>query len=392
MIISNMTIKREIEDRILELAKQYPVITITGPRQSGKTTLCKRLFAKKKYFSLENPDIREFAEKDPRGFLKEAEGGVVLDEIQNSPQLLSYIQGGVDEQQQNGLFILTGSQQFELMKGITQSLAGRTAIVKLLPFSLSETHLYQTYKEIDDYLLRGFYPRIWDKKQDAYNAYMDYFESYIQRDLRNLINIKDLSLFRKFVRLCAGRVGQVFNASSFANDIGVSVHTINSWVSILETSFIIFLLPPYYENIGKRLIKSPKLYFYDVGLASYLLGIENKEQMKRDRVRGSLVENCILMELLKSRFNKVKDSNLYFYRDKNQKEIDVLIKKGSNFNLLEIKAASTFNMEFLKNINYLKKILPESINKSFLIYTGTQESEIHNTKLLNFLNCNQVEV
>ncbi len=386
-----MTVTREISRHILKLAKQYPVITITGPRQSGKTTLVKKLFKDKKYFSLEDPDTRDKAISDPRSFLEDSENGMILDEIQKAPKLLSYIQGIVDEHNTAGEFILTGSQQFQLMKSVSQSLAGRTALVKLLPFSMTETKHYKKNEKLDEYLLKGFYPRVWNAKLDPYQAYSSYFETYIQRDLREMINIKELAQFQKFVRLCAGRIGQVFNATSISNDLGVSAHTVKAWMSVLETSYTVFLLPPYYENIGKRIIKSPKIYFYDVGLASYLLGISDENQLKRDRVYGFLVENFVVLELLKQRFNQGKDSNLFFYRDKYQKEIDVLIKRSSMLDCVEIKAGKTFSSDFLKSLHYLKKLLPKKIDKQYLVYQGEGSQKNQGVSLINVLKSNAID-
>ncbi|MFP4226818.1 MAG: ATP-binding protein, partial [Desulfobacterales bacterium] len=289
-------IPRTIETVLQRLAGQYPVITMTGPRQSGKTTLCRTAFAYKPYVNLEAPDIRQFARDDPRGFLAQYPDGAVLDEIQRAPDLVSYIQPLVDEDQREGRFIMTGSQQFEVSDTVNQSLAGRTALVKLLPFSLEELQSAIKLPDIDSLILHGFYPRIWDKQLDPTQALGDYFETYIERDLRQLATIKDLNLFERFIRLCAGRIGQLLNLSSLANDAGVSHTTAGNWISILEASYILFLLPPYHRNISKRLVKSPKLYFYDVGLAAFLLGIENARQISRDPLRGNLFENMVIVE------------------------------------------------------------------------------------------------
>ncbi|MFC1477840.1 ATP-binding protein [Candidatus Margulisiibacteriota bacterium] len=385
-----MFIQRDITNKLIALSHQYPVITITGPRQSGKTTLVKKVFPNIPYYSLEDPDIRELAINDPRGFLQKSSEKMILDEIQRAPELLSYIQGIVDEKNINGQFILTGSQQFELVDSINQSLAGRTALLKLLPFTINEIESTRKKYSIDEYLINGFYPRIYEKKVDPTQTYKDYFETYIQRDLKQMINIKDLMSFRKFVKLCAGRAGKIFIASTLANEVGVSVPTINSWLSILEASYIVFLLEPYYENIGKRLIKSPKIYFYDVGLASYLLGIENTVQVRRDPLRGALVENLVILELIKNRFNQSKDHNLFFYRDKLKNEIDVIIKSGREIIPLEIKSASTFHMDFLKGIEYISKIIPDKIKSSYIVYTGNIEQVVHNTSLINYKHLNKI--
>lgn len=369
-------ITRTIEPVLQGLAGQYPVITMTGPRQSGKTTLCLAAFARRPYANLESPDIRQFALDDPRGFLAQYPDGAVLDEIQRAPDLVSYIQTLVDEDQRPGRFILTGSQQFEVSNTVNQSLAGRTAIVKLLPFSLEELQATTTLPDIDSLIRHGFYPRIWDKQLDPTQALGDYFETYIERDLRQLATIKDLSLFERFIRLCAGRVGQLLNISSLANDAGVSHTTAGNWISILEASYILFLLPPYYRNISKRLVKSPKLYFYDVGLAAFLLGIENARQVSRDPLRSNLFENMVIAEALKSRLHQGKRSNLYFYRDSKGNEVDLLFASGSEIFPLEIKAGLTITREYFKGLNHIAGVFPDDIpRKMGLVYAGDRPQQ-----------------
>ncbi len=377
-------VPRQIESLILQLVHQYPVITITGPRQSGKTTLVKQLFPDKTYVSLENPDQREFAENDPRAFLKRIKDGAILDEIQRVPRLLSYLQEIVDEQQKNGQFILTGSNQFLLMDNITQSLAGRTVLLKLLPFSLQEIGHLVSKLSTDELIYHGFYPGIYRNQLNPTIAYRSYYETYIERDLRLLINVKDLTLFQKFVRLCAGRIGQLFNASQLANEVGVSVPTIKSWLSILQASYIVFLLPPYFENIKKRLIKTPKLYFYDVGLATYLLGIESPQQVWRDPLRGALFENLVVVELVKTRFNQGLDANLFFYRDSHKNEIDVVFKQGSWLTTAEIKSAQTFAIHFLKGLIRFRELFPQRIQREFLVYDGEWEQEVEGVMVVNY--------
>lgn len=380
-----MIIKRNILGEVIHNASIFPVITITGPRQSGKTTLIKQAFPEKKYFSLEDPDILLMAKEDPRQFLSGNKNGMILDEIQNAPFLLSYIQSIVDENDEAGQFILSGSQQFELMSKISQSLAGRTSILKLLPFSLDETNEFGFF-QIDELLYTGFYPRIWDKKLPATTVYRNYYETYIQRDLRQLINIKDLSQFRRFLQLCAGRIGQIFIANQLANEIGVSSHTINSWLSILETSYITFQLPPYFTNTNKRLIKSKKIFFYDVGLASYLLGIAEPEQIKSHPLRGALFENMVITEIIKYCYNNNKDFNLFFYRDSNHNEIDVIIDHISGFDAIEIKSTSTFHRHLTNGLNHIKKIHGDKVKKSILVYAGDTEQLINDNRLINFRN------
>lgn len=380
-----MYIKRDIEQEILEGAKSFPVLTLTGPRQSGKTTLLKHLFPEKEYVSLENPDNYELALADPKEFLNKYSNGVILDEVQRVPQLLSYIQGIVDEYKKPAQFILSGSQQFDLMSSITQSLAGRTALYKLLPFSFKEL-ADRNFQELDEILYTGFYPRVWDSNSIPTKVYQDYFETYIQRDLRQLINISNLSLFRNFVRLCAGRVGQIFVASQLANEVGVSVNTINSWLSILETSYVVFQLSPYHTNINKRLIKSSKIYFYDVGLAANLIGIRQPAHLTEHPLKGSLFENLVVADILKNNYNSGQSDFFYFYRDSNQNEVDMIIDYLTHFDAIEIKSSRTFNKNLLNGLNYIRKILPEKTRNTYLCYSGKLEQDYQGHKLVNYKN------
>jgi hypothetical protein len=366
-------IKRQLQKKCIEFSKQYPVLTITGPRQSGKTTIAKACFPKMPYVNLEEPDRRNLAIEDPRGFLSSYPDGAILDEIQRTPELPSYIQSIVDSSEKKGLFILTGSQQFEISHSISQSLAGRTALIKLLPFNLAEIESSGKLPVLDKLLLQGFYPRVYKEGLEASTFYMNYFETYVQRDLRQLSQIDDLHLFEKFVRVLATRIGQLLNYNSMANDIGVSQPTIRKWISLLEASYIAFLLPPFFRNIGKRLIKTPKVYFYDVGLAAYLLGIENIKHLKSHPLRGNLFENLVIMEFLKNRFNQAKGSNLFFYRDRTGNEIDLVIQEALSLIPVEIKSAKTLNLDFCRTINSLKKLFGEEIKKSYIIYTGEEK-------------------
>ena len=375
-------IKRELGAELKANAKQYPVVTVTGPRQSGKTTLVRKYFPKHQYHNLEEPDTREIAQADPRGFLSANDKGLILDEIQRVPELLSYIQGIVDKTKKRGQFILTGSRNFELMETVTQSLAGRTALLCLLPLSINELKAANIQHSIDQHLLKGFYPRVHAENLDPTKAYRNYYQTYIERDLKALIHLRDLNHFQKFVRLCAGRVGQIFNASALASEVGVSVPTINSWLSILQESYVVFLLQPYYANIRKRLTKSPKLYFYDVGLAAYLLTIENETQMSRDPLRGALFENMVVMELAKYRFNHGQDHNLYFFRDERHHEIDVVIKSGNTLTGVEIKSSATFHSDFLKGLKYFEKLFKNKVAKSAVIHAGDE----HRGKEFTVLN------
>ncbi|MFO7558586.1 MAG: ATP-binding protein [Desulfobacterales bacterium] len=384
-------INRTIEAVLQTYAASYPVITITGPRQSGKTTLCKKVFAHKPYANLESPDVRQFAIDDPRGFLAQYPEGAILDEIQRAPDLVSYLQPMVDEDQRKGLFILTGSQQFEVSNTINQSLAGRTALLKLLPFSIEEIQSAFSLPEIDSMLYHGFYPRIWDKQLNPTQVLGDYFETYIERDLRQLITIKDLNLFQRFIKLCAGRVGQLLNVNSLANDTGISHTTAGNWLSILEASYIIFLLPPYHRNISKRLVKSPKLYFYDVGLATFLINIENEKQVTRDPLRGHLFENMVIAEALKNRFNQGKRSNLYFYRDSKGNEVDLLLINGSDIFPIEIKAGMTITREYFKGLNHFVKIFPEHVPAGKgLVYGGDENQKRTDVSIVPFKHLNDL--
>ncbi|MDF1593018.1 MAG: ATP-binding protein [Desulfobacterales bacterium] len=364
-------IPRTIAPKILQYSKQYPVVTITGPRQSGKTTLCKMLFPDIPYVSLESIEERSFATSDPKGFLDRFQDGAVLDEIQRTPDLLSYIQVRVDETQKNGQFIITGSQNFELLNTVSQSLAGRTAIARLLPFSFEEVLSHQSLGSIDQLLYTGFYPRIYDEQLNPTEALAFYFNTYIERDLRLLINIKDLSRFETFLKLCATRCGQVVNFSALGNDCGVNHNTIKSWLSILEASYIVKLLPPYYSNLGKRLIKAPKLYFIDSGLAAFLLGIQKVEHVLTHPLRGVLFENLIVSEFLKKRFNQGKTDNLYFLRDSKGREVDILLDYGSYIDMVEIKSSKTIAEDLFKGLIYFKNLYTQTRN-CFLVYGGDQ--------------------
>jgi len=364
-------VNRTIETVLKKLAGKYPVVTITGPRQSGKTTLCRKVFNHKPYANLESPDVRQFAVDDPRGFLAQYPDGAVLDEIQRAPDLVSYLQPLVDQDQRDGLFILTGSQQFEVSNTINQSLAGRTALVKLLPFSMAEIQTAFALPGIDRLLYYGFYPRLWDKQLNPTQALGDYYQTYIERDLRQLVAIRDLNLFQRFIQLCAGRIGGLLNVSSLANDAGVSHTTAGNWLSLLEASYIIFQLQPYYRNISKRLVKSPKLYFYDVGLAAFLLGIENETHVARHPLRGSLFENLVVAEALKYRFNQGRRSNLYFYRDSKGNEVDLLMANGMDLFPMEIKSGMTITRDYFRGLKHFAKIFPDHIPRgSGLVYGG----------------------
>lgn len=376
--------QRQIAKELISLANDYPVVTVIGPRQSGKTTLVRFVFPQKPYISLEDIDTRNLAKTDPRSFLEQFQNGAILDEIQRVPDLLSYIQTIVDASNQKGLFILTGSHQLELNQAITQSLAGRTALLTLLPLSLDELVQAGINFSLNEVLLKGGYPRIYKDTLDPTKAYRNYFQTYVERDLRQLINVKDLSQFERFVRICAGRVGQILNMQDIGGEIGVSSHTVKEWISILEASFIVFRLQPYFENFGKRIVKLPKLYFTDVGLATYLLEIENEVQLNRDPARGHLFENLIVLELLKWRYNEGLDPHLYYYRDVQKKEIDVIFKQGNRLVPIEIKSSKTFNAEFLEKVQFFQNLAGDRAPSGYIIYSGDQEQRIHAINLLNY--------
>ena len=368
-------IQRTIEPVLSRLASQYPVVTVTGPRQSGKTTLCLKVFPDKPYVNLEAPDVRRFAIEDPRGFLGTYQGGAILDEIQRTPELLSYIQPLIDERNTPGQYILTGSQQFEVMDSVSQSLAGRTALLKLLPFSIQELPQEKRPATIDNMLLSGFYPRIHDQGLQPSEALANYFETYVERDIRRLIAVRDLSQFEKFVRMCAGRIGQLLNLQGLAADVGISHTTARSWLSLLEASYLVFILEPWFTNIGKRLVKTPKLYFYDVGLAAMLLGIESESQICRDPLRGNLFENLVVIEVLKHRFNRGLRSNLHFYRDSKGNEVDLLLEYGSDIFPLEVKSGATVATDFFKGLRSFASLGRSQPWGSGLVYGGTEPQQ-----------------
>lgn len=352
-------------------ARQLPVVTVTGPRQSGKTTLCRLAFPERPYLNLERPDTREFARSDPRAFLDGLPEGAIIDEIQRVPELLSWIQVAVDARPDPGRFILTGSHQFELSRQIAQSLAGRTALLRLLPLSLAELAAAGTL-DTDDLLFRGGYPRIHADRLDPAMALADYFETYVQRDLRELVQLRHLAEFERFVRLAAGRTGQVLNLQSLAADVGISGHTAREWVTLLEASFIVFRLPPWFANIGKRLVKSPKLYFHDVGLAAWLVGIRQREHLVTHPLRGHLFENLAVLEVLKTYANAGLRPELHYYRDSAGNEADLVLEDGQRLLLLEIKSAKTVAADAMRAVAAVRRALGDRETWSALIYDGAE--------------------
>lgn len=367
-------IKRQAEAVLLDLAKGYPILAITGPRQAGKTTLARSAFPGKRYVSLEDLDEREFATQDPRGFLARFPDGAIVDEAQRCPNLFSYLQTRVDAELRMGLFVLTGSQQFGLMSNITQTLAGRVGLIQLLPFSLQELQAVNApITNLDDVLWRGMYPPIYDRNLAPEKWFANYVMTYIERDVRQVVEVQNLSLFQRFIKMCAARVGQLLNMSSLAIDCGVSYNTIRSWLSVLEAGYVVFLLQPHHQNFGKRLVKTPKLYFYDTGLAAFLLGIRDAEHLSIHSARGALFENFVVSELIKHRYNQGLPSNLYFWRNNTGDEVDVVIEQGEKLLPLEIKSGQTFNADFLTGINKWMKIAGNVALTPQLVYGGSEQ-------------------
>ena len=366
-----MYIPRQIKKELRTLIKEYPVVTILGPRQAGKTTLAKKVLKDYEYSNLEDPETRSLAESDPKAYLNQFGKKVILDEIQRVPELLSYIQVESDAHPINGRYVLTGSHQLSLREAITQSLAGRTAILNLLPLSIAE--LQEAGVESNGFTeacFIGFLPRVYEQSQRPSTAYANYYQTYVERDVRQLIQLKDQTLFEKMLKLMAGRVGQLMDYSSLANDVGVDSKTIRHWISILEASFIVFKLPPYFENFGKRVIKSPKYYFTEVGLLTYLLGIRKPEQIQRDPLVGNIFENLVIIEALKSQYNQGKAADLSYFRDSKGNEVDLLIGTGRDLIGIEIKSATTFHPSHLKGLHKFRD-LSKTMAKGVLIYNGT---------------------
>lgn len=362
-------IKRILSKNIQESFPFYSVIIITGPRQSGKTTLCKNLFPHYKYFNLENPSTRDIITNDPSKFIFDGGNGIIIDEVQYIPELLSYIQVCVDENPERK-FILTGNSDFALMESITQSLAGRAAMFTLLPFSFGEINDYVKDNGIDPIMLNGFYPGLIVKKTPVDIFYSNYVSTYIERDVRKIKNIEDLDLYRLFIKVLASRASCEFNASSISAEIGVSAPTIRKWLGLLKTSYITFSLQPYYVNIGKRLSKTPKIYFYDTGLLCYMLDIHNESELQNHPLRGAIFENLVVSEFMKEKYNKKAGWDLYFYRENKGREIDIVKTIGSKLELFEIKSSKTFNKEFTKNLKAIKEVMGETVSAATLIYDG----------------------
>lgn len=383
-------IKRTLEPVLKAAARRYPVVTLTGPRQSGKTTLVRERFSKHAYVSLENPDDRAYALEDPRGFLGQFEGGVVLDEVQRTPELFSYIQGIVDERKQPGHFILTGSQNFLLMEKISQSLAGRTTVLHLLPFSRGELlarkamdldtvgerlpRRKQGEEDLADVLFTGFFPRIHDNRLPPQDWLRNYYQTYVERDVRSLINVGDIEAFGRFVRLCAGRSGQLLNISSLGADCGVSHATAQRWLSVLESSFLVYLLRPHFRNFSKRLVKSPKLYFLDTGLLCYLLRIRTAEDLRSHALRGAIFETFVVGEALKASMHQGREPDVYFWRDSAGHELDLILDRGETLVPIEIKSGETVASDFFKGIDYWRTLAEQADAPAALVYGGDKNA------------------
>jgi hypothetical protein len=370
-------IQRALTDHIRKMTGLYPIVALTGPRQSGKTTLLVNIFPEYKYVSLENPDNLSFAKSDPNGFLALYNEQVIFDEVQRAPKLFSYLQTLVDQSGMMGQFILSGSQNFNLVNSITQSLAGRVALFRLLPLDFTELKTESLLPEdFPEILIRGNYPALYDRPLPKTDFYANYMETYVVRDASTLLNIKDLSQFRTFVRLCAARAGQILNHSELARDAAISVPTVRSWLSILESSYLVHQLPPYFRNFNKRLIKSPKLYFYDTGLLCFLLGIKTAEQLLLGEQKGALFENFIINEYMRQNLHQNLHREFYFWRDSNGLEIDLLIGGDTPaFDLVEIKATKTILTQHFKNLDEVEKIANGFSNRKILVYGGTQSQK-----------------
>ncbi|OGS21704.1 MAG: AAA family ATPase [Elusimicrobia bacterium RIFOXYA2_FULL_39_19] len=366
-----MLIKRTAQLTLTKMSAGFPVLTVTGPRQAGKSTLVKTTFPNKEYVTFDNLDVLESAKNDPRGFLARFPQGAVIDEAQRFPELFSYIKVIVDETKKPGLFVLTGSQQFGLVSSITESLAGRTGIVELLPFSIKELQDDDRLPSLNEILFKGLYPPLYDKKLSSNQWFAGYVTTYIERDVRNMLNIRELNTFQRFLRMCAARTGQLLNLSALANDCGISTPTARNWISVLEASYIIYLLQPHFSNFGKRLVKMPKIYFHDTGLACWLLNIQDTGHLALHPSRSALFENLVINDMLKTRYNHGLKSNLYFWRNNLGDEIDVLVDNGAQQIPVEIKSGQTLSDDYFKTLNKWKKITGKETN-SYLIYAGNE--------------------
>ena len=382
-------IHRKIEETILEASKYFSVIAVSGPRQSGKSTLLTQLFPLYEKYSLKDLNILDYAKNDPIAFLNQTDEGMFIDEIQRCPQLLDYIQGIVDNNPKRH-FALSGSSNFEVMKNLSESLAGRAGVFELLPMSTQEVTGKVDLDNLNQILYNGLYPSICAKKNIAKFFYPSYVRTYLEKDVRDLLQIKDQIRFTKFLKLCAARIGSLFNASELGAEVGVSSKTISHWLSVLQASYLITLLPPYYENIPKRLVKSPKLYFNDPGLACYLLDIESPQQLDRDKMRGAIFENMIVMEAIKHRYNMGLEGGVFFYRDSNQNEVDLLIKQEGELTAIEVKSSMTYSSSFEKALTQIEGWIKTPISKKAIVYSGDFENTSGNINLINYRHISSI--
>ncbi len=378
-----MYLNRTLESIIEEASKYFSVISVTGPRQSGKSTLLKHLFPNVPKYSLKDVNVREFAEHDPVAFLHQHPHGMFIDEVQKVPILLEYIQGIVDDNP-DCQFLLTGSSNFELLNGLSESLPGRAGVYELLPMTYHEAESMIGETDLDEFLWNGLYPAICTKKNKAKFFYPSYVKTYLERDVRDLLKIKDQMQFMKFMKLCAACVGSVFNASDIGGQLGVDSKTVTSWLSVLQASYLVTLLPPYYENISKRLVKSPKLYFNDPGLACFLLDIDSPRQLARDKMRGSIFENYIVMEIIKHRYNRGLLNGVYFYRDSNKNEVDILLKEEGEITAIEVKSSMTYHTSFEDSLSKLSSWIKTPVKNKLIVYTGDFENTASEIKLINY--------
>lgn len=382
-------IHRKIEETILEASKYFSVIAVSGPRQSGKSTLLTQLFPLYEKYSLKDLNILDYAKNDPIAFLNQTDEGMFIDEIQRCPQLLDYIQGIVDNNPKRH-FALSGSSNFEVMKNLSESLAGRAGVFELLPMSIQEVTGKVDLDNLNQILYNGLYPSICAKKNIAKFFYPSYVRTYLEKDVRDLLQIKDQIRFTKFLKLCAARIGSLFNASELGAEVGVSSKTISHWLSVLQASYLITLLPPYYENIPKRLVKSPKLYFNDPGLACYLLDIESPQQLDRDKMRGAIFENMIVMEAIKHRYNMGLEGGVFFYRDSNQNEVNLLIKQEGELIAIEVKSSMTYSSSFEKALTQIEGWIKTPISKKAIVYSGDFENTSGNINLINYRHISSI--
>jgi len=382
-------INRSLEKTILEANKYFSVISLTGPRQSGKSTLIRHLFPQYAEYSLKDLQVRQFAESDPVAFLNQHPEGMFIDEVQKVPALMEYIQGIVDRNPEKRFF-LSGSSNFELMNGIAESLPGRCGVYELLPMSFEELGNMMWEKDVDHILFDGFYPAICAGKNKASLFYPSYVKTYLEKDVRDVLNVQDLMKFLKFMKLCAARVGSLFNALEISGELGVDSKTVSRWMDVLQSSYVITLLPPYYENVSKRLVKKPKLYFNDPGLACYLLDIESPRQLSRDKMRGNIFENMLVMEAIKHRFNRGKEGSVFFYRDSNQNEVDILLKQEGEITAVEVKSSMTYDKSFETALRALPNWVGVPVRERAVVYAGDFQNEAGEVKVINFRSVNNL--